>query len=466
VQSRRDHVQAYQFSVARLVRAAATGEAGSGELPVRRSSLGVVAGCMAGGLLCAGMLLYGVISPKPTAAWRDPGAIIVDKATGSRYVYLNGRLRPTANYASALLITGQQASLQMVADSTLAGVPVGPPIGISGAPESVPAAAALLPGSWALCLGSNSSTVLDLAPAGRTTALPARTVALALAPGRTPGSTVEYVVLGSTRYLVTNPAVLPALGLGTLVPLRTTVTWIEQLPAGPALTPAPLSGAGSQGPQVGGRPAVIGQVFDAVGAGVNQYYVLESDGLAPIDATEAALFGSLPGAAVPVQLSPGQVSAAPASTDKSLLTRLPDLLGGIAYNPAGGGAAAPGAETDLCLLQASGAGTAGPALVTENAAALAGTGPVRVPPDAGVLVETAQSRSLAEQDGAEAGSGSPGVYLVADPGERFPVGGQDAAAALGYSQAPVRILPQQILDLIAQGPALVVADALKEPRTS
>lgn len=466
MQSRRDHVQAYQFSVARLVRAAATGEAASGDLPVRRSSLGVVVGCVAGVLLCGGMLLYGVISPKPTAAWRDPGAIIVDKSTGSRYVYLDGRLRPTANFASALLIAGQQASIQMVADSTLAGVPVGPPIGIDGAPESVPAAADLLPGSWALCLRSDGSTALDLAPAGRTAALPARTVALALAPGRAAGSTVEYVVLGSTRYLVANPAVLPALGLGTLAPLRTPAAWIDQLPAGPALAPAPLAGVGGQGPQLGGRPAVVGQVFDAVGAGVNQYYVLERDGLAPITATEAALFGSLPGAAVPVRLSPGQVAAAPVSSDQSLLTRLPDLLGAIPYNPAGAAAAAPGAGTDLCLLQPSGTGATGPVLVAENAAALAGAGPVLVPPDAGVLVETAQSRALAEQNGGQATAGSPGVYLVVDPGERFPVGGQDAAGALGYGQAPVRILPGQLLDLIPQGPALVVADALKEPRTS
>jgi len=466
VQSRRDHVQAYQFSVARLVRAAATGEATSGELPVRRSSLGVVVGCVAGGLLCVGMLLYGVISPKPTAAWQDPGAIIVDKSTGSRYVYLDGVLRPTANYASALLITGQQANIQMVADSTLAGVPIGPPIGIGGAPDSVPAASALLPGSWALCLGTNGATVLDLAPAGRTAALPARTVALAIAPGRTPGSTVEYVILGSARYLVPDPAVLPALGLATLPPLQTPAAWIDQLPAGPALAPAPLAGIGGQGPQIDGRTAVVGQVFDTVGAGVNQYYVLERDGLAPITATEAALFGSLPGAAVPVELSPGQVSAAPASSDTSLLTRLPDLIGGVPYNPADGAGADPADRTDLCLLQASGAGPAGSELVTENAAALAGAGPVLVPPDTGVLVETAQARALAEQDGSQAEPGSPGDYLVVDPGERFALDGQDAASALGYGQAPVRILPEQILDLIPQGPALLVADALKEPRTS
>jgi type VII secretion protein EccB len=458
MQSRRDHVQAYQFSVARLVRAAAGGDVASGEPPARRASLGVGIGGVFGGLLCAGMLVYGLISPKPSTAWKSPGAIIVDKATGNRYVYLAGELRPTANYASALLIAGQQATVQMVAGSSLAGIPVGPPIGIPGAPDSVPTASALLPGAWALCLtggrnaGGSPATVLDLAPTGHTAPLPGRAELLAAESGPGGRTGAEYVIWDGTRYPVTDPAVLPALGLGTRQPIQAPAGWLDQLPTGPAPAPPPVPGAGGSGPVIAGQAGVIGRVYDTDGGGVSQYYVLQADGLAPITATEAALFASVPGSAAPVALSPGQVAAAPASADRSLLDRLPDLLTGTAYPPSG---ANPQGGPDLCVLQKSPGTPAGSTLVTESASVLA-AGPVSVPPDAGMLVE---SPGAASRAGA---GGSALLYLVAGDGRKYPVDAASALGALGYGQAPAHILPDQILALIPTGPVLDVTDATKD----
>jgi len=461
MQSRRDHVQAYQFSVARLVQASASGDATSGEMPARRANVGVGIGSVLGGLLCAGMLVYGLISPKASTAWKSPGAIVVDKTTGNRYVYLGGELRPTENYASALLIAGQQATVQVVAGSTLAGIPVGPPIGIPGAPDSVPTASALLPGTWALCLtgGQNAdgspATVLDLAPAGHTAPLPGRAELLAAESGQGAGTDAEYVIWEGTRYSVTDPAVLPALGLGTRESVKAPAVWLDQLPVGSALAPAAVPGAGRPGPDIAGHAGVIGRVYDTDGGGISQYYVLRSDGLAPITATEAALFASVPGSVAPVALSPGQVAAASASADRALLDRLPDLLTGTAYPPAG---ADPAGGSDLCVLQKTPGTPAGSTLVTESASALA-AGPVSVPPDKGMLVESPEAASQA-RDGDE-GSNSLPVYLVSDDGSKYPVEGTSAMAALGYGQAAAQILPDRILALIPTGPALDAADATK-----
>ena len=119
----------------------------AGEAPFRRSNLGVIVGTALAVLLSGGAVVYGLISPAASSAWRNPGAVIVEKETGTRYLYLGGELRPTANYASALLAAGQKPSVQYVGRDTLHGIAVGATIGIPGAPEELPSAAAHLEAS-------------------------------------------------------------------------------------------------------------------------------------------------------------------------------------------------------------------------------------------------------------------------------------------------------------------------------
>lgn len=71
----------------------------------------------------------------------------MEKETGTRYLFLDGRLRPVRNYASALLLTGKGAAVRTVAAKALSDVPHGAPIGIDGAPDSLPTPATLLAGS-------------------------------------------------------------------------------------------------------------------------------------------------------------------------------------------------------------------------------------------------------------------------------------------------------------------------------
>ncbi|MEU6194224.1 type VII secretion protein EccB [Streptomyces sp. NPDC047061] len=152
MQTRRDHVQAYQFAMGRLSSALVSGDPGRGDSPTRRSALGSVFGVGVAVLLCAGFGVYGLISPVAKDDWRKDGAIVLEEDTGNRYVYANGELRPVRNYASALLIAGERGAPETVSAKSLAGVPHGTPVGIQGAPDTVPATSALATGAWARCL--------------------------------------------------------------------------------------------------------------------------------------------------------------------------------------------------------------------------------------------------------------------------------------------------------------------------
>jgi type VII secretion protein EccB len=438
MQNRRDHLQAYQFAVERLVRAA-VGRPGPGEAPFRRSGLGASIGVVLSVLICAGSFVFSLISPAPSQAWRKPGAIIVEKETGTRYLMIGGQLHPVANYVSALLAAGATASMQFVPRARLAGIPVGSTIGIAGAPDDLPAAGSLLPGVWALCARENGSVVLDLSPAEHSAPGPVgQRVFLASTDSSHPA---EFVVWDSVKFLLPSPSALPALGLGDRQPIPADPAWLAALPAGPDVVPAAVDGSGRAGPQVGGAPAKIGTLFSTGSGGMEEDYILLSDGLAPITHTEAALFAlTAPGPATTI--STAAVAAAPVSANRSLLTRLPDFLSGPLFPSGGAG---------LCVQQTVSGKTIASELVSEKTAVVAADPPVALPANTGMLVQ---------QPGANPDA-QPLLWLIADDGRRYRIGEQGTLATLGYSSAASIALPPSVLALVPAGPALDSAAATR-----
>jgi type VII secretion protein EccB len=441
VQSRRDHLQAYQFAVERIARAAVAGpnEASSAPgAPLRRSGLGVSIGIVLSVLLCGGCLVYGLISPTPSQAWRSPGAIIVEKETGTSYLLLSGELHPTANYASALLVAGQSASVQIVPRAQLAGIPVGGTIGIPGAPNDVPTATSMLPGAWAICSRQNGGVVLDLDPAGRTAPGPAQErVFVGQSNPADPTDQPEYLVWDSVKYPLSQPSMLSALGLGDQQPSQVAAAWLGALPTGAAVVPPTVPHLGTPGPKVAGISAEVGTLF-STGAGAGEEdYILLSDGLAPITRTEAALF-EVTGGASPHQISTAAIAAAPASTNRSMLSALPDFLSGPVFNP---GSAA------LCVRQTAPGTTAGSSVVTETASSVAADPAVVLPADSGMVVEP---------PGQNPDAANPLIYLITDSGQRYQIDSSNALGALGYTSAPKVAMPASVIALIPAGPDLDV----------
>ncbi|MCH0567240.1 type VII secretion protein EccB [Streptomyces sp. MUM 2J] len=433
MQTRRDHMQAYQFAMGRLATALVSGDPGRGDSPTRRAALGTFFGAGIVILLCAGFLIYGKLSPVTTAAWREPGSIIVEKETGNRYLYLDGRLRPVRNYASALLLTGK-GTVRTVAAKALTGVPHGAPVGIDGAPESLPSAAALLSQNWTVCLRPDlpSGQVVDFAPGARATAFPSGRQLLLKSPGGK-----RYVLWQGTKYPVPSEATLIALGLDGGRPIPAPAAWLAAVPTGVALAPAKIEGTGQAAGQVAGQPVTVGQLFTTSAAGSTHSYVMTVGGVAPVSATEAALLAALRGAAAPRRVSVTDIAAARVSADHSLSNALPDVLG------------APVATTTgqaVCLRQASKGAELGTTVVVESGPAAQGNQEVLVPPSHGVYAVDQQQ--LATR------ASNPRTYLVTDQGIAYPLGDSSATRDLGIGGARATPLPESLLAALPHGPVL------------
>jgi type VII secretion protein EccB len=429
MQTRRDHLQAYRFGTGRLVSALLNGEPGAGTSPQHRSSFGTTLGIAATVLALAACAVYGAKAPASTD-WGKAGPFLADRDTGAAYLYVGGRLHPVVNHTSALLaLDGKVTRPTAVPRSDLDTLPRGLPLGIPAAPETVPPAAALLTGPWTYCVYPDRPG-MSVIGFGQRAATAASGRAFVAGP-----NAARYVLWQGLRYPVRQRAVLVALGLDTAAPQPVPAPWLASLPMGTPLDPARVPAAGSPGLPVGGRPTRIGDPLTVATPGADRYYIVRADGLAPANATEAALLATAANRPVR-QVRPGDIATTPVSADRSLLGRLPDLVSAAAT--AGG----------LCLSQQVAGGVLASAMVRP-----AGPAPrlgVRaiVPAGAGLLVQPPAAR--------------PGMaprYLITDQGRKFRLGDDKAASALGYGSVPARTLPAYVLDLIPDGPALTVAAA-------
>ncbi|WP_320773022.1 type VII secretion protein EccB [Streptomyces sp. CRN 30] len=436
MQSRRDHVHAYQFATGRLAAALVTGEPAPGDPPARRSVVGAVIGVVLAVLVCAGFGVYGLIRPGGNTAWAKPGAIVVEKETGTRFLHLDGVLHPVANYSSALLgAAGSPAGTKVytVSRNSLKGSPRGAEVGITGAPDSVPAAASLLTGEWSRCLtpGRGTGETPDFAPSGGRTADERRILV-------TDADGTPYLLWNGHRHRIDGRSALVALELDGQDPLTAPGAWLAALPAGPAVAAASVPGRGDPGPRIGGRSTEIGQVFTtaADGTGPAQYYVLRADGLAPVSRTEYQLLAAS-GQGAGRQVTRADVAAAPGSDDRGLLHRLPDFLSGPV--------ARPGDDATVCLRQHTEGSTVHTSLTWEKPPATDA-----VPVGTGLLLTPLPLPS----------SGTGTAYLVTELGVKYPLSESGDLSALGYSGGQVRPVPPAVLDLLPTGPTLSRRGAL------
>ena len=167
MQTQKDRVDAHCFLVKRMVSGLAAGDPTPEDQPARRASLGLIIGCLITALALIAFGIYGWLVPAPDTSWRQNNAIVVEKETGTRFVYRDGVLFPVQNYASALLIQGDGAGVSMVERRWLADVPRGPMVGIAGAPEAVPQPGDRLAGEWSICVrrvGDSAYTTVMLGP--------------------------------------------------------------------------------------------------------------------------------------------------------------------------------------------------------------------------------------------------------------------------------------------------------------
>nr|MDT0661541.1 type VII secretion protein EccB [Micromonospora sp. DSM 115978] len=457
--TQRDQLQAYQFLRRRIVSALQFGDANHPSAPARRVLFSGLVGLGCALLVTAGFGIYGVLRPGSNDNWREAGRVVIEKESGATYVLgEDGSLHPVLNYTSARLLAGAGARTVSVSAKSLAGAPRGLPLGIPGAPTSLPARDRLLTGAWSVC-SSRPAGSADAAPATTTVTVGAAVAGADLVPGQ-----AVLVQAGNTRYVITDgrrlkladPAVAVALGVDGAAALPVSGAWINAIPAGPDLALVDVAGSGDAGPRLGGRRTLVGQVLVVASTVRDQqsFYLVRGDGLAPITGVEAELVlnnranrAAYPaGPPAAVEVAAADVAAAGMTGADRPADGFPAVVPRLVSPPADQPAlCAVRAETITVRISAGPPVAPGGRAVPVAAARDGRTADyVHVPPGTGVLVSERQSPT------AESGT----TYLVTDQGLRFPLGGADDVAALGYADQPPVPVAAALLALLPAGTRL------------
>ncbi|WBB65285.1 type VII secretion protein EccB [Micromonospora sp. WMMD812] len=464
MRTRRDQVQAYRFVTRRIVSALLSGDPETNNLPMRRLGMAVFGSAIAAAVVLGGAGAYGQFTGN--TAPLEENTLVIERESGATYVFAEGLLHPTLNYASARLILDKpDPEVRTMSQASIRDRPRGRTVGIVGAPDALPDRKSLAGLPWSVC------DVPDPADPRRSST---RLVIDRPLPGGTPlGDRAVLVTVDGQRHLLTNNARNQLVGDNRVAALRManapTLTVGQQLlnavPAGPALREPTLDGLNQQvGLSVAGRPGRVGQVYRAAG----QHYVLTREGLASIGEVTALLLLREGGAVTDITPDQaGQLLTDQRAEQAGMPQALPALY------PVREG------QSVLCATYRAGAGGGPPVTTIEvfdrAPAELTATGPgalpvrqtprdavrtaeqVLLPGGKGVLAQAAPGAG-------DSGVGAPGstVYLISPQGVRYPLGTRagDALSALGYGGVTPLAVPGSLLALIPTGPTLDRESAL------
>ncbi|NJP24171.1 type VII secretion protein EccB [Microbispora sp. SCL1-1] len=463
MQTRKDLYQAYRLMQQRLGQALLQGEPDVAESPMRRHNIATFCGILLSVLLLAGFGIWGVIKPGGATRLTEPGQLLVEQDTGATYVYSQQErvLLPTANYVSArLLLDTADVTVRDVSAASLAELPRGPLVGIPGAPDSLPPKDKLVHGPWSVC-------VVD-GPDASGTPRPYVTLVGGMDVGGRPlGGGAMVVDDGRQKWVVWADrrmrASTSAVNALNAQPRKVPASWLNALPEGPAFSgpKVPNLGRKVRGPD-GKVTAAVGQVFTVPGIGgaPARWYVLLSDGLAPISLAQATLLLSDPATKAAYGRRPLQPIPIDAATAGAALSKQPSVMGG-GMPETMPTVVSPASTTPLCAVFAGTAGGSTRATLTVGASITIPT--PRAPGTQDTFDQVLLPPGSAAVAGLLPGEGQLGsitnYFLVTDQGRRFAIASPDLLPKLGYDAADTTPVPAQLLHLIPEGPALDPAAA-------
>jgi type VII secretion protein EccB len=457
--SRKDQLHSYQFLLQRVVSALIMRETDPAQAPLRRGVGAVFVGVMIAVIVAAGYGVYGLLTKVGTGKWKVDHAVVIERETGAAFVYSAGSpptLTPVLNYTSALLLSGQAPpTVFRVARRATTGIRRDIPRGIPGAPGGLPDPKQVTGTPWSLCTVPGS----DLA--GNPT------VSTQLAVGHVPGggralgddallvsdsrAQATYLIWHSHRYHLLSPdLVVPSLFGAQPQPVPVGTAWINGVPAGRDIGLISVPGQGLPSAAVSGHR--IGDLlFDRVGTGDDQYYVVLSDGLAAVSVLQKDILVAQ-SSATPAEASTGQVNQAAKSTrrmygdaaDSQPPYRVPRLA---ATGPADRAVCAESADARSApqvVIDADphlGAGTV-TGSQTPTGTTLADL--VAVPAGRVAVVEAMASPNAV----------SGPISIVTDVGVRFPVPSIEVLNTLGYPASAAVPMPASLVNRIPVGPTL------------
>ncbi|MFI1401002.1 type VII secretion protein EccB [Streptomyces sp. NPDC020681] len=458
MQSKRDQVQAHVFLMSRLTSGMLLADPDASENPLGRTTRGTVFGVVICVLVAAGAFVFGLV--KPGGHQLSGKTLIVNQETGSRYLFADGRLRPVRNYASALLIGGDKLKTDTVRTASLRGKPVGTPVGIPGAPDSVPGRKDLATGAWQVCsvVNGSSSTALMVGDPADGEQLGAGQGLIVVGPDMA----TTYLVWQGHRLRIKDGSAAASLGYGSVMPRPVSAAFLAALVPGPDLAPPDVPGRGEEGLQLGGRDSKVGQVFQVrIPGSPAKYYLLKRQGLVPITDTQTALVLGDPvtreeayGGASP---EPAVIGAVVLQDGKAPGDEGWDMATGLPPSPPRA-VAVPDSRSACVRVQPGSALRVTTELVPVSALQpVAQADPTEVEPSCilmdrvivrpghGVLVRALAAGGRAIGDT---------TYLVSDNGVKYRVPSREALKALGYANIEAQPLPSMLLSMLASGPDL------------
>jgi ESX secretion system ATPase EccB len=433
--SRSEELRAHRFAMRRLL-GAMVSQRSDAAVPQMRRSAGAIGGGIAIAVLSLGIVAaIGLISPK-APDWRRSDAVIVEKETGARFVYLDGVLHPVLNYTSARLIVGGGATTVSVSHADLAATQRGTPLGIPGAPDSLPAATDLFAGGWSVCTdadATNAAVIAGGVPGERN--LGAEGVYGQTSTGD------QYLIWHNRRYLIADPRVVvpvPLKGAGSPRSLPDVV--INALPPGSDMKAIPIDR---------GQPSSVGNLTTGTvvytGDGDQRVYgLVRPTDIAIITPLQKDILGD-------------EGTGAPIHVDQQVFDGAAPSLGVGADWPAQAPAFAS-TDTSLCVGMTSVGAVSGVSVGARTPAGtdqLAGQSRLVVPGGRAALVRAAAS------PGSTGTVAAGPTYLLTDDGERFPIADSDSLASLGYASAKVLTLPSDVVDTLPTGVVLSRSAAQK-----
>ena len=458
--SRQSQLHSYQFATQRTVSALVTRDPDPAQPPFRRVGGSVFASLMVAILALGAVGIYGLIVSGGNTTWRAEGAVVVERESGAKFVYLNGQLHPVLNYASALLASGSTDPKPIsVSRRSLAGAPRGTPLGIPGAPDSLAEPGKLLGAPWTVC--SNQVRQPDGTSHAQSSLLVGARPATAhpLAPGE-----ALIVRTGETEYMIWNahkfriPAddqriVHDAIGVHEDQPVPAATALLNVIAPGVDLGRVRVPGTGPSkvaGMAVGDRASV-----STPGVGVQNFVAL-ADGLAQISQLQANLMASA--GSVAHDQPPSWLAVQPrsklsvGSTDP--VAALPDRPPTVVTS-ADGQRAVCAVFSDASGLPEIAVNAAPPAV---GAAAVTGSqSPTSAVLADRVLVAPGRGAVVLAVPSPDATTGT--LCLVTDLAVAFPVASTDALATLGYAGVQPPRLPDAVVALLQRGPVLDQAAA-------
>ncbi|GAA3457894.1 type VII secretion protein EccB [Dactylosporangium matsuzakiense] len=455
--SRREQIQSYQYLTQRVVNAFVSGEADPSMSPTRRLAGAGFASVMAAVLVLTVFGVIGLVKHGGNTSWQDGGAIVIEKETGTRYVYRDGVLYPVANYSSAVLVIGQPATTVSVSRESLTGARRGPLIGITGAPDALPPAGRMSRAAWSMCAvpgrdSSGGATVSSQIMVG-TKPNGGHDLGDSAIVVREALSQKSYLVWNAHRYRVDARQTFAAMGIDAQPRLLVDEAWLDTVPQGLPITQPQVDNRGKTSTAL--KNYLIGQVLTvSVGGSTTGYLVRDKD-VVPVTPIEQALILADPGTAAaypgstpqakPIQAA--EVANTPkagrAKSDLDPPAQVPSMAdadtAGTLCTTFADGQAAPGflinadPQPDTAGIATSGGGG------TEQVATR-----VVVPSGSGAIVRAAQS--------ADTESGQ--VFFVTDQGRRYALMSPAQLAWFGYGAIKPIELPSFVVARIPAGPGL------------